>query len=116
MIRLINIRLYKGNNIEYEQNKIKAIFNEENVSFIVDDIKTIINKDNFIRENDDYKFIIDINKKESLYTLKKQNMSFDIDVEKVSFEKKKENIIFTYKISTEDEEFKLIIERDENNE
>ena len=66
-----------------------------------------------IRETDDYKFIIDINKKESLYTLKKQNMSFDIEVESVSYIYKEKEIELTYKISTEDELFKLIIERDE---
>lgn len=113
MIKLINIRLYKGNQIEYEKNNIKSIINDENISFIVDDVKTTLNKDSFIRETDDYKFIIDINKKESLYTLKKQNMSFDIEVESVSYINKEKEIELTYKISTEDELFKLIIERDE---
>ncbi len=116
MIKMINIRLYKGNNVEYEKENIKSIIKDGSISFIIDDIKTNLNKEYFIRENNDYKFIIDINKKESLYTLKQQNMSFDIEVQNVFYKEDKKNITLEYKISTEDEFFKLVIERDEDNE
>ena len=43
-------------------------------------------------------------------------MSFDIEVEKVLYKEEDNNIILVYKISTDEDEFKLIIERDESNE
>lgn len=116
MVNRINLKLYKKNNIEYQQDNIKAIIFQGTISFISDEVKTILSNKQFIRETKEYRFEIDIIRKEAQYTLKEQNMSFDIEVEKVLYKEEDNNIILVYKISTDEDEFKLIIERDESNE
>ena len=83
----------------------------------MDGVKTVFGPTRFTRENEEYKFCLDIQESKGSYLLKDKNISFDIDVEKVEYKKEKNNIILEYKISIDEETFKIIInEEDDINE
>lgn len=117
MKKLITFNLYKERRLERKYEEIKAIVNNESYLFKLDDVKTTLNSEYFTRENDEFKFTLNIKKKEATYLLKKQNMLFDIDVEKIKFNNEKNNIILEYKLSSDEENFKIeLIDKGEINE
>ena len=90
---------------------IKSIeFNDEKYSFIISDVKTTISNKLFTRETNEYLFTLNIVDKKCTYLLKEKNMSFDIDVEKVEFLRRRRQTKLVYKIASDEEEFELIIE------
>lgn len=109
MKKIITLNLFKERRLEQQYKNIKALEKENTLIFIIDGIKTSLNESLFVRETDEYKFSLNINDKKCLYTLKEQNMSFDIEVEKVVYKKEKDNIILEYKISSDEEKFKIVI-------
>lgn len=114
MIKNINVSLYKNNRREMNYNNIKAIHRDNSYSFIMDEIKMFINNDLLTRENNEFKFRLDIANKTASYLLKEKNMLFDIEVEKVIITNEDNKIILEYKISSDEEEFKIIIEENKN--
>lgn len=117
MKKLINFNLYKERRLEKEYTCIKAIVNNDSYLFKLDDVKTTLNSEYFTRENDEFKFTLNIKEKEATYLLKEQNMLFDIDVEKISFKCEKNNIILEYKLSSDEDNFKIeLIDKGEINE
>lgn len=116
MKKIINIKLYNNDQIVKEYNNVNSIHKDETYTMILDDVKTIINKDYLKRETNEYEFVLDINKKNAIYTLKMNNTSFDIDVEKVMYKCIENNIILDYEISSEEGHLKIIIETGVNNE
>jgi hypothetical protein len=117
MKKIINLNLFKENRLEQEYKNIKAITKDNEYIFYLDGVKTIIGETRFIRENNEYKFLINIEEKKSIYFLKEQNMSFDIEVEKIMYKKEKDNIILEYKISSDEEIIKIEIKiKDDINE
>lgn len=117
MKKIIILNLFKERRLEQTYNNIKAIENNNEYIFSLEGVKTIIGPSRFIRENDEYKFELNINEKTGLYYLKNQNMSFDIEVEKIKYKNEKNNIILEYKISSDEEEFKIEINvKDDINE
>lgn len=117
MKKLINLNLFKERRLEKVYKDIKAIEKDNEYIFSLDGTKTILSPTRFIRESNEYKFTLDIKEKKCLYYLKVQNMSFDIEVEKVMYKKDKNNIILEYKISSDEEKFKIEINiKDDNNE
>ena len=114
MIKNINVSLYKDNRRELDFNNIKALSVNDTLSFIVDEIKTSINDNYFIRENDEFKFELDILNKTASYLLKENNNLFDIDVEEVIITKEDNTIIIEYKISSDENNIKIIIEENKN--
>ena len=109
MKKLISLNLFKERRLEQEYKDIKAIEKDNEYIFSLDGIKTILSPTRFVRETNEYKFSLDIKERKCLYLLKTQNMSFDIEVEKVMYKKEKNNIILEYKISSDEETFKIEI-------
>ena len=117
MKKLISLNLFKERRLEQEYKDIKAIEKDNEYIFSLDGIKTILSPTRFVRETNEYKFSLDIKERKCLYLLKTQNMSFDIEVEKVMYKKEKNNIILEYKISSDEETFKIEINiKDDINE
>ena len=109
MKKNITLNLFKENRLEKEYKDIKAIEKDSEYIFSLDGIKTILGDNRFIRETDEYKFELDIKERKAIYFLKDKNMSFDIEVEKIMYKKENNNIILEYKISSDEEIFKIII-------
>ncbi len=107
MKKLITLNLFKERRLQEEYKDIKAIEKDGEYIFSLDGVKSIIGSTRFIRETDDYKFTLDIKERKCLYFLKSQNMSFDIEVEKVMYKNENNIIILEYKISSDEEEFKI---------
>lgn len=116
MIKTINIKLYKNNRLEQEYNDIKCIAKDNTFTFNIDNVKSIINNKEFIRETKEYKFRLGIEDKKGYYKLKEKNMLFDIEIEKINYKVENNNIILEYKINTDEEKFKVIIEGVDINE
>ena len=116
MKKKINIKLYKENRLEKEYNNILAVVNKESYKFIIDDINTIISDSHFQRENDEYKFKIDFVNNEAYFLLKENNSKFDVEIEHFNIDKKEQELILEYKISSDEEIFKIHIEERDNNE
>ena len=83
---------------------------------ILDDVKTTLSENKFKRETEEYLFELDIKNKTALYTLKNNNLSFDIEVEKIMYNDTESNIILDYKISSEEGLLKILIEKGVNDE
>ena len=109
MKKNITLNLFKENRLEKEYKDIKAIEKDSEYIFSLDGVKTIISTTRFTRENNEFKFELDIKERKCTYYLKEKNMSFDIDVEKVMYKKEDNNIILEYKISSDEETFKIEI-------
>lgn len=107
MKRPITLNLYKERRLEASYNDIFALVNNSTYSFIIENVKTTLNSEELIRENNEFRFNLDIKNKQATYLLKEQNTVLDIDVEKINFKKENNNIILEYKISSDEEEFKL---------
>ena len=117
MKKIITLNLFKADRLENEYKDIKAIEKDGEYIFSLDGVKTVFSPTRFTRETEEYKFNLDIEERNANYLLKEKNMSFDIDVEKVEYKKEKNNIILEYKISSDEETFKIIInEEDDINE
>ena len=117
MKKIITLNLFKADRLENEYKDIKAIEKDGEYIFSLDGVKTVLNSTRFTRETEEYKFNLDIDERKATYLLKEKNMSFDIEVEKVEYKKEKNNIILEYKISSDEETFKIIInEEDDINE
>ena len=114
MIKYINLTLYKNERREKEHKNIKAVCNDNSYLFTLDEVKTHLNNNYFTRETEEYEFILDLINKTASYTLKEKNMSFDIEVEKINIDKQDNITTLEYKISSDDETFKLIIEENKN--
>lgn len=107
MKKTITLNLYKERRLEASYDNINALVNNSTYSFILDGIKTTLNSEEFIRENNEFKFHLNIKEQQATYLFKEKNTLFDIDVERINFKKQKNNIILNYKISSDEEEFKL---------
>lgn len=114
MIKYIKLTLYKDKKISKEYHNIKAIINNNNYLFKIDNIKTSLNPKKFTRENKEYIFNLDIENNSSTIYLKDKKVNFDIEVEKVLFKQDKNKIILEYKLSSDESNFKIIIEGEKN--
>lgn len=110
MKKIINISLYKNKRLELEENNIAALYNDKKYTFIMNDVKTSISQDYFTRETQEYLFTLDIQNKKCSYLLKEKNMTFDIEVEKAIYERRRRTTKLVYKISSDEEEFEVKIE------
>lgn len=117
MKKIITLNLFKADRLENEYKGIKSIVKDSEYIFSLDGVKTVLGPTRFTRETEEYKFSLDIKERIASYLLKEKNMSFDIDVEKVVYKKEKNTIILEYKISSDEENFKIEInEEDDINE
>lgn len=111
MLRTINMKLYKDNKLEFEEKNIRCIEQFGNYSFKLKDSKMVLNDRLFLRENNDFKFKINIKDKTSEYLLKEKNLNYDIKVEKIEYQKNQDNITIIYKIETDNQETKIVLEK-----
>lgn len=109
MKKIITLNLYKERRLEQKYDNVKAIVNNNAYLFKIDNIKTSLNDDFFIREDNNFKFKLDIKNKKATYLLKENNMLFDIDVLNISYKNNKNNIELKYKLSSDEENFKIEI-------
>ncbi len=117
MKKIITLNLFKNNKLEIEYKDIKAILKDSEYIFSLDGVKTVLGPTRFSRENDEFKFMLNIEEKKATYLLKGKNILLDIDVEKTSYKNDNINIQLEYKLSTDEENFKIIINsKDDNNE
>ena len=117
MKKIITLNLFKADRLENEYKDIKAIEKDGEYIFSLDGVKTVFSPTRFTRETEEYKFSLDIKERKASYLLKDKIMSFDIDVEKIVYKKEKSTIILEYKISSDEEIFKIEInEEDDINE
>jgi trehalose/maltose hydrolase-like predicted phosphorylase len=117
MKKIITLNLFKADRLENEYKDIKSIEKDSEYIFSLDGVKTVFGPTRFTRENEEYKFCLDIQESKGSYLLKEKNISFDIEVEKIMYKKEKNTIILEYKISSDEETFKIeIIEEDDINE
>lgn len=117
MKKIITLNLFKERRLEQEFKGIKAILKDGEYIFSLDAVKTVISSTRFTRETEEYKFNLDIKERKATYLLKEKNMSFDIEVEKIEYKKENNTIILEYKISSDEETFKIEInEEDDINE
>lgn len=114
MIKYIELTLSKNNKVSKKYQNIKAIVNNNNYLFKIDNIKTSLSPQKFTRENNEYLFTLDISNQVSTYYLKNKKMTFDIEVEKVSYKQTKNKIILEYKLNSDEANFKIIIGCDNN--
>ena len=110
MTCLIDMKLYKDNEICYDLNDIKAEVvkkdNYEIISFKDENIKNIIDVYNegciLYRKNDEFEFKLDTIKNESTYLLKEIDSTFNIKIEKCEYKKEGNKIIIEYKLETDE--------------
>ena len=114
MIKYINLTLFKNNRREQEHKNIKAVYNNESYSFLTDKVKTHLNDTSFTRENEDFLFNLDLINKTASYLLKEKKSTFDIEVEYINYLKEENIITLEYKIASDDEAFKIILEENKN--
>lgn len=91
-------------NIEKNKNRITFDFLEYNT--LLD-----INKEIFIRENEDYLFTLDIKNKCCTIQLKKENLTFDINIDLCELNILENKIELEYLIESEDAKNRLVIEK-----
>ncbi len=114
MTTIIDLKLYKNDQLIKEYKEIKALEKEDTILFFIEDVKTSVSKKEFIRENKEYQFKIDFRTNTCTYLLKENNTLFDINVEKkTSYKKDQNKITIIYKIETEEELIRVEIERKE---
>lgn len=107
MKKNINISLYKNKRLELEENNIVSLYNAEKYTFIINDVKTTLSQEYFTRETNEYLFTLNIKNRKCSYLLKEKNMTFDIEVEKAIYERRRNIIKLAYKISSDEEEFEI---------
>lgn len=87
---------------------------EKNYDFFLDNIRNsiyITDRLIFIRESDDYIFTLEISdSSRSTLLLKKENMTFDINVVSAIYKDNKDSIDFSYKLESDDDEHQIILE------
>lgn len=108
---LLDITLWKDNEIVFEKKDVDAINEEMIITFNIDnmyheiDLKT----KKFKRENDEFTFLLDFENKLCTYELKDPHAMFDIIVDDSTFEIGKHQITMEYAIETDDQKNKINI-------
>lgn len=117
MKKIINLNLYKKNRLENSYKNIKVLEKNNEYIFILEGVKTIVSSKRFARENEEFIFEINIKDKTATYLLKDNNVLLDIEVEKISYKITDNIIILEYKLSSDEDVFKIEIkDKEDNNE
>lgn len=116
MKKRMNLKLYKNNNLEKEYNDINCIDKDNCLIFTTENVTTKLSDKIFSRESTEFKFEIDLKNRQAFYTLKENNVTFEIEVIKLDFKRNNNVINFEYLIGTDDKPFilKAILEKGEN--
>lgn len=113
-MELIDIELYKNNNLYLKKTNVTAKYNNNIIEYI-DDVNTKIEKTDknilFQRSNDEYEFKLLLNQDNNTctYKLKKEDIIFDIKVNSATYKIDEKTLEIIYDIETDDTLNKLII-------
>ena len=112
---LINITLTKGEEIILKE-KVQAQNDNNILSFPLANMSNIIDINNqiFKRENEEYLFTLNFFEKKCILTLKNENYTLDIPVDKCNFSSNPNKITLEYFIETDDSNMYFEIEWDDN--
>lgn len=114
MKKMININLYKDDRLQEEYKDILAIVDKESYKFRLNDVTTVISNRYFQRETEEYKFKLDFINNEAYFLLKTHQQELPIEIEELSYEKGKNDLTVIYKITSDEERFKIYIEEKED--
>ena len=101
-MKKINFKLEKNEEIIIDEKNINSIITKNKTTFIINGIKYSYENNIFTRETEEEIIKINFNKKNSIITLKKENISLELNIEVKNIDKKDNKIILKYKIETED--------------
>ena len=114
----MKITLKKAGKIVLEKKDVSYTFKNEMLNFQLEDMTHSLNTltKEFTRENDEYSFFLDIENKNCEITLKKEQYYLQVKVEYAILLENKNIYEITYLLETDDEETKLIIELEGEND
>lgn len=117
LLIFINITLKTGPKIELQQ-EIPAKKENNLIEFIIEDNNHLIDIQNktFTRQNNEYLFFLNIKDLKCKLTLKKENYTLDIPVDKASLEYNQNTCNIEYLIETDNETKTIIITWEDKNE
>ena len=95
------------NEIEFFKNNKKQKLDSKSIKFLKEEIKVV-------RETEDIIIILDFIKKECQFTLKKENITLNINVIEMSVMKKNNTTILTYILESEPEVKNIIKVKNED--
>lgn len=113
-MELIDIELYKNNNLYLKKTNVTAKYNKNIIEYI-DDVNTKIEITDknilFQRSNDEYEFKLLLNQDNNTctYKLKKEDIIFDIKVNSATYKIDENTLEIIYDIETDATLNKLII-------
>ncbi len=110
----IKTQLYRGKSLIYEFKNINAIYNEKEQKLLYNEpenkMKININKKKFKRDTKD--LILELDEKTVTLYIKEIGDFLNVSLEKFNFIKKNNRIEIIYKINTEEENIKYIIDKE----
>jgi len=109
MIKTISLKIYQNDKMIESAESIRCINRDSYIVFNHNDVTNKINKDKYIRENNDYQIEFDINEKKGLLLLKKEQLKFDLPIDKLSYQEDNK-IILISKLKDDKDTTKLEIE------
>ena len=104
----LNMKLYKNNNLVLDKNNIDYLNKFDKILFEIDNYPhyLINNEDKIVfqRETEDYLFYLELtNDNKCHITLKKEQLTFPINVEDASINKDNNKLIINYQLESDDE-------------
>lgn len=109
--KYLNLKLFKNNDISISKNNVAYSKKFDKILFEIEGNKysLILNDDiEFIKEDNETLFYL--SKKECYVTLKNENLSFDINIEKISHDSNNNIHSIKYKLESDNDETTLEIE------
>ena len=111
----LNFKLYKNNSLIISKNNVAYFKNFDKILFGIDKSKffLILKENNIILEKEDEESIFHIelgSENNCNITLKNENVTFDIKIEKQSLKIYQKKVILEYLLETDDENTKIEID------
>lgn len=102
---------YKNNEEIYKETFENKIKNDKKLVFSMLDFETTIDieEQTITRENEEYIFFLNLKNKCCKVELKKEGITFDVNVEEANFEVLNDKMIIEYFIETDEARNKIII-------
>lgn len=109
---LLDIKLYKENELIINEKNIKYQKENEIISFQLENIEHHLDLKQKILErfNDEFYLKIDFDKEKCMYELKTHHIILDIIVDDSFYEQKENRIEIAYVLETDDQKNKIFIE------
>ena len=109
--KYLNLKLLKNDNLNILQNNVAYSKKFDKILFEIEGSKySFILNDNFEFIKEDADTVFYLSNKECYVKLKKENISFDINIEKININKANNTHTINYKLESDEEETTLEIE------